>query len=235
MIGFSRRPEAGHSDGDDFLFVFAKKFKGAGRHEKRQRRIQPARNPHDRRFRGRMSEAFGQRMRLHGENELGPFAERSAFRRHERQTRHFTQREFACARKRTFGYGIAVGGCRRNEASQPSPFRCKKRNVYFRLGFRSRKRLCFGEQRTVFKNEVMPGKDHIRRGFAHSRIRIHIGAYVFSRVRPEQRLSVFRLTHCFVRSGKVDHDRRARSGMTDGRRNAGPKILAYLAGDFRFG
>ena len=108
-------------------------------------------------------------------------------------------------------------------------------NVYLRRRRSARKGFALRDYRTVFGNQIVPGKHHIRGRFSHARIRIHISADIFTRLGFYEQSPVIGFSYRFVGSGQIDDDRRARGGVSGGRRIAYPKILADLAGDFYLG
>ena len=96
------------------------------------------------------------------------------------------------------------------------------------LGVAGAEGLCLGQQRAVFTDEIMRGKDHIRRGFAVPGIRIEIGAQQACGLLADELAAVFRLADGFVTCREIGKHRCPGQRMAGARRQRGPEVLADL-------
>ena len=106
------------------------------------------------------------------------------------------------------------------------------------INFRNRQTGCkalgLRENRAVFCNNIVCGKDQIRRRFALTGITVHITALSASRLHPNQIAAVCRLANNLIRSGQIIKNRRACGCQCTGRRIGYPQIFTDFCADGKF-
>ena len=184
-----------------------KQFFCAYRDKKSERAVKSAADTDYRTFRAGVHEAFYERLRLKGKNEFHSPVLFLSFG-HERRFR---------VRSRKFGFGkrdirfentVRIGGFDVRSVFRALVF--KQRDVYFRCGNAVIEQLALGEDFAVFRNNIVPGKDHIRRAFPRAGVRVKIRAEKFCRLHGYKRTAVIRFSDEFVTRGKIDYDVSAR-------------------------
>ena len=89
-------------------------------------------------------------------------------------------------------------------------------------------KLALLQQGAVLRNQIVPGKDHIRSGLAQAAVRIHIGAQQPPRVLAHQLPAVLRLADGLIRAGGVQHQRSPVAGQAHAGGKGAPQVLTDL-------
>lgn len=127
---------------------------------------------------------------------------------------------------------VAVAADR--EARIAAAFRAHTPQIQLRAGAAGAEGLAFCDQRAVLTDEIVRGKDHIRRRFAVAGTCVEICAQKPRRLLRDERAAIVRLSGDLVAGGKIGDHGRARERMTGARRQRRPEILADLCGQHEF-
>ena len=116
----------------------------------------------------------------------------------------------------------------RREGGHPAALPCKLLDIYFADRQAGAEPPALGQDHTVFRDQVMPGKDHIGGRFPLARIGVEIAADQTSRMSGNQTAAVIRLSDRLVACRKVDDHRCTRFREPHRRRLGRPEVLTDL-------
>ncbi len=233
VLGAAGGAKARHRHRDDAAAVQPHPIECVHHHDQRQRRIQPAGQPHHRPGAVRMAQASAQALCLHRQNLLAALSQTALVLRNKGRRlygpaqRKVAQRQHKVRHRQC----LRLLGIRVHTAALAH----QTRHVHIR---QRKTRLIprgLGQQRTVFRDEVVPGEHHILAGFALSCVGIEIGAYQSARLSRHQLAAVSGLAHDFVAGRQVDDYRRAGGGQTLRGRRRHPQVLANLRAQHEIG
>ena len=224
--GAVRRAEARHRHGQHVLRRAAELPHRAHGNEQGECAVQPAGDADDGGLCMRVGDAFGQPVGLHGEDELAALGAGGAVGRDERRRRdvprqlHLPQRQVEHDRLVAFALGL--------ERRAAAALADHAAEVELRAGVAGAEGPGFRQQRAVFIDEVVRGKDHVGRGFAVSGVGVEIRAQQPRRLLPHERAAVVGLADGLVAGREVRDHGCARERVVRARRQRGPQVLAHL-------
>ena len=229
-IGAVGRPEPRHRDPHDPPPVESQPIEGVYRDEQRQRRIQPARNPHHRPCGVRMLQTAGQSHRLNMENLLAAAVPPIVLSRHERLRLDRT------VERPLFGDGHRRRGChtaaRTAVPERRRPAAIVAQQLAVDVGhdelFAERKPLRRRQHHTILGHQRMTGEDQIGRRLAEPRRAVEVGRARASRLLCDQLPHIIALADRLGRRREVQEHFGAGRRQRRRRRRGNPQILADL-------
>ncbi len=228
IVGSVRGAEARHGHGRDLPSVQSQHIKSTHRHQKRQRRVQSARNPDYRRLTACMLISFLKAAGLNGQNLLTPPRALLLVRRHERPAP-----EAALQRRLFFLHGNRYHkinpAALRPVAHHPPSFMLQPVKIQIRIEILRRKAFRLRQHRPVLRDHVMAAEDQILGGLAFPRRSVDIARDQLRAGRLHQHFPVHILAYGLVGSRQVHQHRGSRQRMSRARRQGRPQILAQLA------
>ena len=143
-------------------------------------------------------------------------------------------------RERNFLHGKGEGDnliavCHGLKACVAAALGKKPSEVELRAGAAFRKRAGLGEQRAVFCNQVVPGKDHVGRRLAVARVGVEIGTQKPCRLLRDERFAILRLSDRLVAGREVRDNGCASQSVRRARGKRCPKVLADFDRERKFG
>ena len=221
-----RRAEARHRHGQHVLCRAAEPLHRVHGHEQRKAAVQSAGDADDGGLGVRVGNALGQPVGLHGEDELAALGAGGIVGRDERRRRdgprerHLPQRQVEHDRlvSRALGLERRAAAALADHAAE----------VELRVGAARAEGLRFCQQRAVFADEVVRGKDHVGRGFSVAGVGVEIRAQQPRRLLAHERAAVVGLADRLVAGREVCDHGRARERVVRARRQRSPQILAHL-------
>ena len=228
-----RCAEAGHRDGEDIGHRPPELFHRVHRDEKCKAAVKSSRNADDRSLRVCVLHALGKPVGLHPQNELAALGTRRIVGGNKRCRGEMP-------RERNFLHGKGEGDnliavCHGLKACVAAALGKKPSEVELRAGAAFRKRAGLGEQRAVFCNQVVPGKDHVGRRLAVARVGVEIGAKKPCRLLRDERFAILRLSDRLVAGREVRDNGCASQSVRRARGKRCPKVLADLDRERKFG
>ena len=221
-----RRAEARHRHGQHVLRRTAELLHRAHGHEQGEAAVQPAGDADDGRFCVRMGDAFGQPISLHGEDELaalgaGGIVSRDKRRRRDGpRERHLPERQMEYDRLISCALGL--------EGRAAAALADHAAEIKLRAGIAGAEGSGLCQQRAVFADEVVRGKDHVGRRFAVAGVGVEVRAQQPRRLLAYERPAIVGLADGLVAGREVRDHSRARERVVRARRQRGPQVLAYL-------
>ena len=169
-----RCAEARHRHGQHVLRRAAELLHRAHGHEQGEAAVQPAGDADDGGLCVRMGDALGQTVRLHGKNELAALGTCGIIRRDERRRRDIPRERHLPERQVKLNRCIAC--IFEPERCAAAALADHASEVELRTGVPCTEGLRLREQRTVFTDEVMRGKDHVGRRLAVPGVGVEVRA-----------------------------------------------------------
>ena len=173
-----------------------------------------------------MGDALGQTVRLHGKNELAALGTGGIVGRDKRRRRDGPRERYLPERQVKRDRCIAC--IFEPERCAAAALADHASEVELRTGVPCTEGLCLREQRTVFTDEVMRGKDHVGRRLAVPGVGVEVRAQQPRRLLAHERAAVIGLADGLVAGREIRDHGRARERVVRARRQRRPQILAHL-------
>ena len=235
-FGIGARPvrgaEAGHGHGEDVRHGTAKLFHRADGGQQRKAAVQTSGDADDGGFRVGVLEPLCKAVCLNFQNQLAALRARGVAARDEGRRRKPARQRDRAERQIKFDARVAVR--RRLKAGAAAAFRCQPPKIQLRAGASVAEGAAFRQQRTVFADEIVRGKDHVGGGFAVAGVGIEIGAQEPRGLLRDELTAIFGLSGGLVAGGKIHNDGRAGQCVRRARRQRRPEILADLRRQHEF-
>ena len=215
-------------DGEDIVPRAAEQIHRARAHEQGEHAVAIVRHGQQGRPAAGVQQALAQTVRLHGQQELRALCALLGIVRHERMRRHRAGERGGAQRhgKRHDAHALPL----RHKGRVAAALGRERQQVELRheqAGF-GRKGRVLGEDRAVFRDEVVRGKDGARRRFVRPGVGVDIAAEAARAGGAQQRAAVGGLAGCLGRGRAVGDHGRPSETQPHRRRHRGPHVLAQL-------
>ena len=235
VVGAACRAEAGHRDADDPLARDLERVEGHGRHQKRQRRVEPARDAHDGRLGMGMDQALGQARHLDLEDLLASLGERVARRGEGVRVDPAGQLERPVGQVELDGRPVvhAIVRAALHETGVHPPVVLQVLQVDLAddqlLAHRETRR--FAEDDAVLGDDAVAGEDQVGARFAEARRGVDVAGDASARLLGDERPQVMVLADQLVAGRQVEDEVGAQQGQLGAGRDGHPQVLADLDAD----
>ena len=226
-LGAVRSAEAGHGDGDDVLRRTVQHLHGQGRDEDGQGGVQSAGKAHHRSLGAGVLHALLESQRRHAQDLAAPLGAALLVLRHKGSGGDVAAQAgggqvhikvYPPDLRSIFRSGIGV---------HPAALGGQLIHVDLADGEPGGKPP-LGQQRTVFRDEVVAGEHQIRGGLALAGVGVHVAAHQPSGLARHQRAAVGGLAHGLIGGGQIQNNGSTLPGQRTGGRLRRPQILADL-------
>ena len=218
--------KAGHGHGQHIGGGAAQLLHGADSHQQGKAAVQTARNADDGCFGAGVLKTLGQAVGLHLQDQLaalGPAALVVGDKGggiYPAGEGRFGEGEVEIDGQIALGAGFEAGVAR--------PLRLHPLAVQLGLGPAALKRRSLSEERAIFGDEVVAGKDHVLRALAVARRGVQVAAEETGGLVGHQRPAVLGLADGLVAGRQVGDDRSTGQRMEGGGRQSAPEVFADL-------
>ena len=233
VFGAAGGAKARHRHRDDAAAVQPHHVERVHHHDQRQRRVQPARQPHHRAGGARVAQARAQAGRLQRQDLFTALRQPALVLRHKGRGRDRPAQVKLAQRQRKVRNGQFLA--RLGVGAHAPAVGHQARHVHVRQRKTRAEPFGLRQQRAVFRDQVVACKHHVLAGLALPCVGVEVGAHQPPRLPRHQVPAVGGLAHHLVAGRQVDDHRRARGGQTLRRRRRHPQVLADLRAQHKVG